>query len=265
MAAGCQAVVVRVRGGERLAPGSVWGSWFYTSRGGACDFAPGHAITTGSSYAAKYLPSRLSGRARIIPLGVQSDAFRPPPERPPGPPWRLLQVADINLVKDQDTLLRALRLVTTRVPDVSMDFIGEDTRDGHLRRLADSLGLTGRVRFHGFLPQRRLAAFYLGAHLHVMSSRYESQGVSVLEAAACGLPTVGTAVGLLPELSPGAARSVTPGDFKALAERLSEVTPCRFVVDSSWGTQRCRGASAHDARWTAKSFEEVYASVRARH
>ncbi len=58
-----------------------------------------------------------------------------------------------------------------------------------------------RVTFHGFQPTERLAGFYARAHLHVSSSRHEGAGVVLLEAAATGLASVGTAVGYLADWS----------------------------------------------------------------
>jgi glycosyltransferase involved in cell wall biosynthesis len=218
------------------------------------------AITAGSVFAAQHLPGSASARTRIIPLGIRCETFDVVPDRPPGPPWRLLQVADLNLVKDQETLLQAFRQIVVRLGDVSLDCVGEDTLRGHLRRKADALGLSERVRFHGFLPQRMLPDLYRRAHLHVVSSLYESQGVAILEAAAAGLPTVGTAVGLIPTMAPGAARCVATGDANGLAQAV-----CEALVDGtareSMGAAAKRWALDHDAGWTAREFERVYASL----
>jgi glycosyltransferase involved in cell wall biosynthesis len=89
---------------------------------------------------------------------------------------------------------------------VVLDCVGADARAGAVQARAQALGLGDRIRFHGLLPPPLLAPFYRSAHLLVLSSRYESQGVVVLEAGAAGLPTVGTAVGLLPTLAPRAAK-----------------------------------------------------------
>jgi glycosyltransferase involved in cell wall biosynthesis len=221
-----------------------------------------NAITVGSAFAARQLSRDAFERARIVPLGVRCETFTAPPSRPAGPPWRLIQVADLNLVKDQDTLLEAFRRVVDRLGDVRLDCVGEDTTGGRIRRRAEALGIGDRVRFHGFLPQRALPEMYSAAHLHVQSSRYESQGVAVLEAAAAGLPTVGTAVGILPTLGPLAARCVPPGDAVALAEATSSLLLDEAARTAMGGAAQ-RWAIQHDAAWTANEFEALYRSVLA--
>ena len=218
------------------------------------------AITAGSAFAAQQLPEGASARARIIPLGIRCETFEAAPGRPDGPPWRLLQVADLNRVKDQETLLQAFRQIVARVGDASLDCVGEDTVGGQMRRRAQELGIGERVRFRGFLPQRMLPNLYRRAHLHLVSSLYESQGVAILEAAAAGLPTVGTAVGLVPTLAPEAARCVPTSDATALASAASELLVNRAARESM-GAAAQRWAFAHDATWTARQFEDVYGAV----
>ena len=87
--------------------------------------------------------------------------------RPLNARWRLLHVASINRVKDQPTLLRALRLVLLRNRDVQLDRIGMDTMGKSLQRTAAQMGLEGNVRFLGF---NGLLPFYRQAHLFVQSS-----------------------------------------------------------------------------------------------
>jgi glycosyltransferase involved in cell wall biosynthesis len=222
--------------------------------------AMARAVTAGSLHASALLPRHARDRARIIPLGILPETFAAPLPRPSGPPFRLIQVADISRVKDHETTLRALRRIAQRVPDVSIDFVGEDARAGEMQRLAHDLGLAARVRFRGFVPQRDLPPLLRGAHLHVMSSRYESQGVSILEAAAASLPTVGTAVGILPMLAPDASVCVPPGDDAALSNRITAL-----LLDEDrrlrMGEAARAWATAHDARWTARQFEDTYAAA----
>ena len=221
------------------------------------------AVTIGSDTARALLPRPARARAQVIPLGIDVDRMAAPPARAPGPPWRLLHVGSVNRVKDHRTLLAAFAQVAARHGDVTLDCAGEDTLGGDIQAHARAVGVDGRVRFRGFLPNDELAALYRAAHLHVVSSRYESQSVAVLEAAAAGLPTVGTAVGLLPTLAPAAALTVPPGDATALAHAVTDLLadePARLAM----GARAKVFARAHDARATAGAFEAIYSGVARR-
>ena len=220
-------------------------------------------VTVGTAYARSFLPAPFCDTAPVIPLGISAASFDAPPRRPAGPPWRLLHVANLNVVKDQDTLLSAFAEVAGRLGEVSLDCVGADARAGAVQARAQALGLGDRIRFHGLLPPARLAPFYRAAHLLVLSSRYESQGVVVLEAGAAGLPTVGTAVGLLPTLAPRAAQCVPPGQAGALARAI-----CDVLADDqrrqAMGAAAQEFARAHDCAATARAFEEIYRRLSGR-
>jgi glycosyltransferase involved in cell wall biosynthesis len=197
--------------------------------------------------------------AVCVPFGVDLRRVRPPEERQDGPPWRLLQVASLNRVKDQSTLLQAVA-VMRRSLDVRLDLVGEDTLGGRLAREVRTLGIADAVRFHGFQPEERLAAFRDAAHLYVQSSLHEAAGLAVLEAAAAGLPVVGTRVGFVSDWATDAAAAVPAGDPEALAETLASL-----IADP---TRRRRLAAAarafaesNDADATARRMTDLYRSL----
>lgn len=70
-----------------------------------------------------------------------------------------------------------------------------ETELARLRSLADHLALGPRVRFLGPRPHDDLPAFYRAADVLAVCSRTESFGLAALEAHACGVPVVATAVG----------------------------------------------------------------------
>jgi glycosyltransferase involved in cell wall biosynthesis len=194
----------------------------------------------------------------LIPLGVDTRTFRPATTEPPaGPPWRLLHVATLNRVKDQPTLLRALARVVALRPGVHLDVVGEDTLGGAVQNLCDGLRLRQHVTFHGFQPTERLPAFYQRAHLLVVTSRHEAAGVVVLEAAASGLPTIGSAVGYVADWSPSAAYGVPAGDETALADGILTLLgdPARR---ERLAHEAARRARAQDADWSANAIERLY-------
>jgi len=217
------------------------------------------AVTAGSRYAARPLHGRYG--VQIVPLGVDVPSFAAPVERAAGPPWRLLHVASINRVKDPPTLLQALRLIVDQEAGVQLDWVGEDTLGRTVQRLCGELGLAQHVTFHGFQPSRAVAPLYRAAHLNLLTSRHESQAVVVGEAAAAGVPTVGTAVGVVAELAPAAAWAAPVGDAAGLAAGALALLrdPARR---EQVGRTAQAWAHAHDADWTAARFEEIYAQVR---
>jgi glycosyltransferase involved in cell wall biosynthesis len=152
-----------------------------------------------------------------LPLGVDAERFTPS-DAAPHPP-HLIHVASLVPVKDQATLLRAVALLP---PDVTLDIIGEGTERLRLEALARELGIAGRVRFLGAVPHPALPAYYRGAAVHVLTSRHESECLAVLEAAACGVPTVSTAVGIVPDY-PSLGIVVPVGDAAALAAAIQSL------------------------------------------
>jgi glycosyltransferase involved in cell wall biosynthesis len=191
----------------------------------------------------------------VVPVGVDTGVFTPC-RRAEGPPWRLLHVGDLNPVKDQTTLLDALRLVADR-EDVHLDVVGVDTMGGSIQAYAERLGLSGHVTFHGFQPTDALILLYRRAHLLVLSSRHEAAGVVTLEAAACGVPTVGTRVGYVADWAPDAAVAVDPGNAATLADAITHLLADAALRQRV--TMAARAWSlAHDADWSAQRIERLY-------
>lgn len=214
------------------------------------------AVTAGSRYSLEPL-ARIRADALWLPLGVERSQFRVAAASPDAPAWRLLQVASINRAKDQTTLLRALQILLRRGISVELDCIGEDTLNGRVQQEAAELDVARHVRFRGFMPPDAIRPFYETAHLFVQSSRHESMGAAVLEAAAAGLPTVGTAVGLVAEMAPEAALAVPVGNPEALAEGIST------LLGDRERRERLRQAAqefarTYDADWTATQLESLY-------
>jgi glycosyltransferase involved in cell wall biosynthesis len=153
-----------------------------------------------------------------------------------------------------------LRLVVDRCPDTHLDIAGEDTLRGAIHDLACERGLGSHVTFHGFRPTDAIVPLYRTAHLFVLSSRHEAAGVVVLEAAASGVPAVGSSVGYIADWTPSRAVGVAPADAPALADAIVALLrdpPRRrrlAVAAREW-------TLAHDADWTAREFERVYREV----
>lgn len=161
--------------------------------------------------------------------------------------------------KGLDGLLAALTHLGFPAPPLVLAGAGGPEAERVASRGRD-LGL--RVRLAGSLDEPALAALYRQALACVIPSRHEGFGLPLLEAMACGAPTVCTAVGNLPELAGDAAVVVPGGDAAVFAAAL------RRVLDSPDLRGRLRAAGpvrAAQFTWERCAAEtaEVYRTVLA--
>jgi glycosyltransferase involved in cell wall biosynthesis len=200
--------------------------------------------------------------AERMPVGVATDKWPPrePRRRIVGELARLLHVADLNLVKDQITLLRAMAHLRRAGVDFHLDVVGFDTLGGRVQRVADECGVSDCVTFHGFLPHSQLRPLVERAHLLVVSSRHEADPIVVMEAAMTGVPTVGTAVGHVADWAPSAAVAVPVQDHGALAREILALLnhePRRLRIATCAKTR----VEREDADWTAQRVLQLYESL----
>lgn len=195
--------------------------------------------------------------AQWLPLGVDRKFFQQRTANELAKEKRILHVASMNQVKDQVTLMKAIRQVHDVFPNVRLDCIGVDTLDGQVQRLARDLGISDVVRFHGVLPVNDLLPFYRQTHVYVQSSLHESMGAAVLEASAAGIPIVGTDVGLVAEMSPKAALAVPTKDADALARAILNLVTCE-KNRAEMGQEAQKFARTYDADWSSSVLEGIY-------
>lgn len=174
-------------------------------------------------------------------------------------PFRIVQVASLSRVKNQRLLIDAFKIVREKI-DARLELIGEDTLGGELQRHVTATGLDAAVTFHGFLTPPDVTAILLTADLYVQSSLHEAAGVSVLEAAAAGVPTIGTPAGYVADWAPVKATAVVDAVPESLANAI-------LTAHADPAHQRSIAAAARtvaiaqDAAFAAARFDELYRSL----
>jgi glycosyltransferase involved in cell wall biosynthesis len=191
-------------------------------------------VSAGSTYLQR-IAQRVRPNVVRLPLGVDTRLFTPAALS--SPRARLLHVGTLTPVKDQRTLLTAVARL--RGAGFTLDIVGDGPLRLELEQLACNLGVAAAVRFHGAADHGRLAELYHAADTFVVASRHEAQCMVALEAASCGLPVVGTCVGVVPELSPG--QVVPVGDVSGLAAVLESrpSTSARPIVEREFSLDVC--------------------------
>jgi D-inositol-3-phosphate glycosyltransferase len=150
-------------------------------------------------------------KIRIIPCGVNLELFQPRDRaqcrRRLGIPQDrrvVLFVGRFAALKGTDTLLGAMADLVPQISNLQLVVVGGDgpasTPSRSLTRLAEVLRIQDRVWFAGRVEQGELPIYYSAADLLAVPSHYESFGLVVLEALACGTPVAATRVGAVETL-----------------------------------------------------------------
>ena len=142
-----------------------------------------------------------SGRVHIVPTGVDTTRFEQRPrkaaiERKYGLQTgvRILNVGRLIERKGFDTTIRAMTLVNDKKTHFYIG--GKGPYESELRTLARQSGVADRVHFLGFIEEVDLVDLYNAVDVFCMPSRelpyqVEGYGITYLEAAACGVPSIG--------------------------------------------------------------------------
>jgi D-inositol-3-phosphate glycosyltransferase len=140
-------------------------------------------------------------RMTVIPSGVDAETFSPAGSaapREPGRP-RILSVGRLVRRKGFQDLIEAMPLIPEAecviVGGPPLDELDTDPEVRRLRSLAQRHGVADRVRLVGAVPREEMPYWYRSADVLVAAPWYEPFGLTPLEAMACGVPVVGTAVG----------------------------------------------------------------------
>jgi glycosyltransferase involved in cell wall biosynthesis len=213
-------------------------------------------------------------RITVVPCGVDVDQFTPEgPAAERGSRLRVLSIGRLVPRKGFDTVIRAI----AAVPDVELVIAGgpaaeqldADREATRLRQLADRLGVADRVRLVGAVPRPDVPALLRSADLVVCAPWYEPFGIVPLEAMACGVPVVATAVGgFVDTVVDGATgKLVPPGRPDALAAAIRRLLGEPFWREA-YGTAgvdraRSRYSWTRIAADTAAVYERVLGTASA--
>ncbi len=143
---------------------------------------------------------RSRSRISVVPCGVNLDLFNPEgPKAAGGRYRRIVSVGRFVPRKGFDVVIRALpyirdaELVIVGGPDVTQ--LDADPEARRLRALAEELGVADRVRLSGSVAREDMPAILRSADVVACTPWYEPFGIVPLEAMACGVPVVASAVG----------------------------------------------------------------------
>ena len=209
-------------------------------------------------------------RCRVISNGIPTDCYGRP--QTPRREWRAKEgfedddvlficVARFAPQKNHALLVRAFAQGPASNPHAHLVLVGEGALQYRLEEQAKSLGLARQVHFLGLrtdIPE------VLGAtDVFVLSSDYEGNPLSVMEAMAAGLPIVSTAAGGVPDLFENGKEGylVQPGDLKGLSDSMEALLRNREARQSLGMAAARRARKNYDVSTMVQAYEEVYESL----
>lgn len=153
---------------------------------------------------------------------------------------RVLWMRTFHPLYRPEWAIDVLARLVNRFPDITLTMAGQDKgRLDAVRALTDSSGLAGRVHFAGFLDADQKAAAFAGHDVFLNTTTTDNAPVSLLEAAAHGLPIVSTAVGGIPDLFAHRRAALLADDPASLADAIAEL-----LADAELAT--ALATTAHD-------------------
>lgn len=206
-------------------------------------------------------------RTHVHHIGIDTQLVTP--RDPKDERLTVLHVARLVEKKGTEYLIRAFARSATDFPDAELVIVGDGPLRGSLEMLTETLGIQRQVSFLGakshteVLSMMRKAAMLVLPSVTARSGDTEGLGMVLLEAAALGLPMIGTQHGGIPEaiIDEQTGFLVPERDVNALAHRVRMLLADECLRQSMGVQARIFCESNFDIRKQTKKLEALYHQV----
>ena len=201
---------------------------------------------------------------RVIPNFISTADYHPPKDDSfrkrlaPKDHRVLAHVSNFRPVKRVGDVIKIFALVRRELP-ATLVLVGDGPERDAAEHEVDTLGLRKDVRFLGKVES--VGDVLRGSDLFLLPSSTESFGLAALEAMACGVPVVASAVGGLPDvIEDGTTGFLVPvGDVSAMANRALQ------ILEPTTLARMRRAAAEHALKFSADhvvpQYEALYNEV----
>ncbi|MFV1362986.1 glycosyltransferase [Mycolicibacterium elephantis] len=208
---------------------------------------------------------RSRSRISVVPCGVDLDLFNPEgPTAARDGYRRIVSVGRFVPRKGFDVMVRAL----AHIPDAELVIVGgpdiahleSDQEALRLRALAEELGVGDRVRLYGSVAREDMPAILRSADVVACTPWYEPFGIVPLEAMACGVPVVASAVGGMLDtvVHDVTGRLVRPRHPEQLAAAVNHLLRDDFLRQSLGAAGRDRARARYSWDRIAADTQRIY-------
>ncbi|MFC1539672.1 glycosyltransferase family 4 protein [Candidatus Latescibacterota bacterium] len=165
------------------------------------------------------------GHVRVVHCGMDHDTYNIDKSLEKFEQKTILYVGRIKKYKSVDVIIRALPEILLNIPGARLVIVGSGDNLSELKRLAEKLGVSGNVKFTGFVTMDDKVDWMRRSHVIVNPSPKEGWGLTNIEANACGTAAVASdADGLRDSVKDGETGLLFPyGNHSVLAEKVINI------------------------------------------
>ncbi len=148
-------------------------------------------VTPSEDTARELRANGIPNEIRSIPTPVDTDRFKPVDGSRIRKKYNLegkRVMVHVGRVSYEKEINRLVEILPRLDEDIVLMVVGKGPALDHLKSQAKKLDVSDRVIFAGFVPDEELVEYYCAGDIDVMSSRWETECLTVLQALACGLP-----------------------------------------------------------------------------
>jgi glycosyltransferase involved in cell wall biosynthesis len=197
------------------------------------------------------------GKMRVVYNGIDTEKFSPSAQASAGKSTRMIFVGNLIEGKQIDILIKAIDRLKTKF-SLALDVYGSGPKQKQYQQLTWQLNLNHLVKFMGHIENDTLAETLKNYNLLVLPSHYETFGVVLIEAMACGLPVVATAVGAVPEIvdSDEVGILALPDNIDSLAQAIEK------ALNRQWDKNKITAhAQKFSIKNTVQSLDGIYNEI----
>ena len=182
----------------------------------------------------------------------------------------VLYIGRVDPEKNVGTVLRAFADFLYRAKSNKLDslsktlfvVVGDGVDRPRLQMEAEKMGIAGSVKFLGRVTGPDLAELYRIGDVFVTASEIETQGIVLIEAAACGLPLIAVDAGAVAEVCKNGENGylVRPGDVASMTGAIYKILS-DWKLKKQMSERSVKIASGHSLDNTINKFLEIYQKV----
>ncbi|MBQ1373584.1 glycosyltransferase [Candidatus Saccharibacteria bacterium] len=174
----------------------------------------------------------------------------------------VLYVGRVDPEKKLGTVMDAFNEARKSIPTAMLLVVGDGVDKVRLMNKAEKMGLKGNVRFVGKVLPPDLYELYRVGDVFTTASEIETQGIVLIEAAACGLPLIAVDKGAVSEVCRNDINGhlCEPGNVAEISEAMVKILS-DVKIRKKFAANSIKIASEHDFEKTLDRFINIYKNV----